>query len=258
MVFFYITHIIYLFIVPGLLEPICKVQNDAKDRRKRSRKMALMLYSVVWYTISTIWGYTILKDTDFFPKCLGGRGDIWKTFEEFPFQKEIPGMKLYYMANFGWHLEGLLKTLTLDGLRPDIIEMSLHHIVTCYLVGGSYLINYVNVGMTIEWLHDFTDIFISVIRFIMETKWNKMSLIVMPITLTFWFYGRICVFSHIIYVMHTTKVMGEEHGDHYIMNYIVYGVSTILCLNIWWGKVMAGMAISALTKGKIEDVTANF
>lgn len=80
----------------------------------------------------------------------------------------------------------------------------------------------------------------------------------MPLTLTFWFYGRICVFTYIIYVMHTTEVMGSEHGDHYIMNYIVAGVSTILVLNIWWLKMMSGMVYSALTKGKVEDVTANF
>lgn len=56
-VFFYVTHIIWLFVVPPLLEPIIKVQNDVRDRKKRSRKMALMIYSFVWYSISSMWGY---------------------------------------------------------------------------------------------------------------------------------------------------------------------------------------------------------
>lgn len=85
-----------------------------------------------------------------------------------------------------------------------------------------------------------------------------MSYIITPLTLGFWFYGRICIFSYIIYVMHNTKLMDDEHGDAYILNYIVYGVSTILILNIWWFKVICGMVYTKLTKGKIEDVTANF
>ena len=57
MVFFYITHIIWLFVVPPFLEPIIKVQNDVRDRKKRSRKMALMIYSFIWYIITSTWGY---------------------------------------------------------------------------------------------------------------------------------------------------------------------------------------------------------
>jgi len=214
----FVTHVIWLKIVPPLLEPIIKVQDNEKEKKKRARKMALMIYSLIWYTTSSIWGYTILKDTDFFPTYLGGRGDLQKTFNDYPFQKEVPGMRLCYQANLGWHLEGLLKMIVLDGIRPDIIEMSLHHIVTIYLVGGSYLINYVNVGTIIEWIHNTTDILLSMLRASSECKYHKiLAPPILVLCAFFWFFGRIVVFSGIIYVMHTTEVMSSENGDNYIM-----------------------------------------
>lgn len=104
--------------------------------------------------------------------------------------------------------------IVLDGIRPDIIEMSLHHIVTIYLVGGSYLINYVNVGAIIEWIHNTTDVNMSLLRAISESKWHKTigpPVLIMLIIL--WFSGRVVVFSGIIYMMHNTEVMSDEHGD---------------------------------------------
>lgn len=254
MIFIFVLHVIWLKIVPPLLEPIIKVQDDVKDRKKRARKMALMIFSLIWYTSVSIWGYMILKDVEFFPKFLGGSGDIWKTFNDFPFQKDIPGLRLCYQANLGWHMEGLLKMIVLDGIRPDIIEMSLHHIVTIYLVGGSYLINYMNIGAIIEWIHNSTDILMSLLRAISESKYTKtVGPPILILLIIFWFLCRVVVFSGIIYMMHNTEVMSSENGDNYIMNYIVYGVSTLLFLNMWWLKMLFGVLTAALFKNKFED-----
>lgn len=59
---------------------------------------------MIVFIISSTWGYVLMRDQDFFPASLGGSGDIWKTFQDFPYQKPIPGMKEYYMFNLGWHL----------------------------------------------------------------------------------------------------------------------------------------------------------
>lgn len=217
MMFFLVTHLIWLKIVPPLMEPICKEQKDLKDRKRRSKKMALMLYGFILYTCTSIWGFQILKETEFFPKALGGKGDPWKLFDQFPFQKEIPGMKMYYMCVLGWHLEGFLKMLILDGIRPDVIEMSLHHFVTAYLVAGSYLINLVNLGACIEFIHDFTDIFIAAARGSSESKYRTFSYVSMAFNLSFWCYARLIVFTHLIYVTHSSNVMSDNSGDGYII-----------------------------------------
>ena len=153
----------------------------------------------------------------------------------------------------------MLKMIVLDGIRPDIIEMSLHHIVTIYLVGGSYLINYVNIGAIIEWIHNSTDILMSMVRVISETRYSKEAgFPVVTLLIIFWFLGRIVVFSGIIYMMHNTKVMSSEHGDDYIMQYIVYGVIVLLFLNIWWWKIIIDIVLAAVFKKKYEDTQANF
>jgi hypothetical protein len=42
------------------------------------------------------------------------------------------------------------------------------------------------------------------------------------------------------------------------MDYIVYGVLTLLCLNLWWFKVICEILFSALFKNKYEDTQAHF
>lgn len=150
-------------------------------------------------------------------------------------------MKMYYMCLLGWHLEGFVKMIVLDGIRPDVIEMSLHHFVTAYLVAGSYLINLTNLGLCIEFIHDFTDIFIATARASSETKFRSLAAVAMFVNLSFWCYARLFVFTHLIYVTHSSNIVSSDNGDAYIIQYIVYGLSTILILNFWWAYIMFGI-----------------
>ena len=85
---------------------------------------------------------------------------------------------MYYVFNLGWHIEGFLKMIIIDGLsRPDTIEMSLHHLITVYLVGGSYLIDLVRYGSCIELIHDASDIFIALERTFSETRCRMVDLL---------------------------------------------------------------------------------
>lgn len=167
-------------------------------------------------------------------------------------------MKMYYMWVLGWHLEGFLGMIVLDDIRPDVIEMSLHHLVTAYLVAGSYMINLVDLGACVELIHDFTDIFVCMARGTSEIKYRVVSFISMPICLLFWCYARLFAFTHLIYVTHSSDIMSNESSDKYIIQYIVYGLSTLVILHFWWAKIMFTIAFTALTKGKLEDVSTNF
>ena len=47
--------------------------------------MALQMYSAAVYIFTSVWGYTIMKDSEFLPIWFGGKGQISKAFEDFPF-----------------------------------------------------------------------------------------------------------------------------------------------------------------------------
>lgn len=46
-----------------------------------------------------------------------------------------------------------------DHVRHDYMEMMLHHIVTMFLYGFSYLVNMTLGGAVVMYLHDIADIF---------------------------------------------------------------------------------------------------
>ena len=62
MMFFLVTHMICLRYVTPLVEPIIKVQNDVKERKRRAKKAAYMLYSFIYYSYTSYWGYIVIKD----------------------------------------------------------------------------------------------------------------------------------------------------------------------------------------------------
>jgi len=99
------------------------------------------------------------------------------------------------MFTLGWHVEGFVKMLLLDSIGPNIVEMSLHHIVTVYLIGGAYLVNFVNIGASIILIHDSTDVLVTATRGLIETKFKKMLYTSTFICLSCWIYGRLYMFS---------------------------------------------------------------
>ena len=86
----------------------------------------------------------------------------------------------------------------LHPIRNDFIEMMLHHIVTLFLYGFSYLINMTASGSVIMFLHDWADIFTSFVRCFSETTLTALTL-----TSTFgmtvsWAYTRLIIFPQVI------------------------------------------------------------
>ena len=99
-------------------------------------------------------------------------------------------MREYFLVTSGYHFAGLLIHF-LRIKRNDFIEMGLHHIIALYLFGGGYLLNAWEIGAVIAFLHDIADIFVSIVKFLAETKYNKRAAHIMWIVMLVWFYTRI-------------------------------------------------------------------
>ena len=99
-----------------------------------------------------------MKDSNFLPRSLFGSGDLSHVHDNYPLVKWPAGLKTYYLATMGYHLHMLIHH-SLDNVRHDYMEMMLHHIVTMFLYGFSYLVNTTLGGAVIMYLHDIADIF---------------------------------------------------------------------------------------------------
>ena len=82
----------------------------------------------------------MMKDTDFLPTYLLGKGDFSRSYDNYPCISWPAGLRVYYVSSMGYHLHMMLHHMV-DDVRHDYMEMMLHHVVTMFIVGFSYLTN---------------------------------------------------------------------------------------------------------------------
>jgi len=78
--------------------------------------------------------------------------------------------------------------------RNDFVEMFLHHVVTLFLYGASYMQCFTAAGATVMYLHDWADIFASFVRCFTETTWTPAVLVSITGMASSWFYTRLVIY----------------------------------------------------------------
>jgi hypothetical protein len=58
-----------------LFRPYCKEQNDLVLRDIRCKKAAVHVYKTIYFLVTTVYGFIIMKDTHFLSKLYGGKAD---------------------------------------------------------------------------------------------------------------------------------------------------------------------------------------
>lgn len=133
------------------------------------------------------------------PKYLLGKGDFFRSYEEYPYAKHAPGLKNYLLVTSGYHIGGLI-THFFKTWQNDFLEMALHHIVALFLFGGCYMTNCWEGGAVVAYLHDLADITTNLSRLLSETNIPNITAVIfiihMGIWLAFWFYTSL--------ILHTT------------------------------------------------------
>jgi len=116
------------------------------------------------------------------PKALGGSGDFVHVYDLMPYPDHVPYLKHYYISVFSYHL-GQMAMHVFGKHENDYIEMGFHHLVTIYLMVGSYMMNEWEGGAVISFLHDAADISVMFAKVFSQTTYDKASI--------FWFFSMI-------------------------------------------------------------------
>ena len=91
-----------------------------------------------------------------------------------------------------------MKMLVIDRTN-DVIEMTLHHTVTLYLLFGSYMINIWECGCIIAFIHDLSDIMGHLSKCMAQTTKDKVTIPTGILMMILWFYTRILMLPYCIY-----------------------------------------------------------
>ena len=166
--------LMYIFLSKKYKDPS---NDNFKLGKVYKRKLATALFKLIYYTISVIIGHFVLKDINFFDWKLGGNGDIDKLnaggYPQWVFWEKPDYFNYYYLTGLSFVCTDLIWLLFIYEYSTDFYLMLCHHVITITLVAFSYLSNISNVGCLVFYLHDITDIFVYIVRIVINTDYNE-------------------------------------------------------------------------------------
>ena len=182
-----------------------KTEKDRELGKKYRIKLPSHAFKFTIYLSLTIAGYIILKDLNYFPKSLLGKGWLPNMFiNGYPnsfYLEKPPLFDFYYMLCLSYFTSDFF-WLLFEDKQTDFINMLLHHVCTVSLIVFSHLVNYSNVGSIVLFLHMETDVFVHSTRFLLQTEFPEIIKNISGISLVFDFlYIRVYVFGDIIRVL---------------------------------------------------------
>ena len=136
---------------------------DEVARRRRSYTIAKWGYSLIYYLLSSVLGYCIVRETSFLPSFLGGHGSVYSLIELRYLEEATPAMAVYYYVQLGKHLSRFFGHVF---VRPEgnFYEYVLHHSLSAFLIVFSYCMDMWTIGTFVLVLHDWTDFCLILVR----------------------------------------------------------------------------------------------
>ena len=212
----------------------CKDEENYKMGEIYKKKLVTSFFKATYYIIIVSFAYYGCRNADYFPYELGGNGDIINIYKNgghgyLYFYKPLL-FKYYYLISLGYVITDLIWLLFINDSQSDFPIMLLHHSTTISLIAFSYLSNLSQIGITVLFLHDFTDILVYLIRIVINTDMKQIyKHIFSTLFLLSYIYMRIYVFGKLILLCFL------NFTDWNMFAYTLFGFKCILMImHIYW------------------------
>ena len=230
-----------------------KNEKDRQLGEKYRLKLPIHAFKGTMYFLLTIFGYFVLKDINYFPKSLLGKGWLPNMFiNGYPnsfYLEKPPFFDFYYMFCLSYFSSDLVWLLFINEKQTDFVNMLLHHICTISLIIFSHLVNYSNVGSIVLFLHLESDIFVHLTRFLLQTDAPEIIKDISGIVLVFNFlYVRVYVLGDIIYVLYN-YITWKGVVDSFLLILL----SIIYLMHINWAIMLVQKMIALFMGTKLYD-----
>ena len=190
----------------------CQRQKTEELHKLYVDKATNNLNKMLFFGMSAIWGYNVLKDSLWMPWFLGGQNpnaSIMNTMikeGDSGFEVIPEGCICYIFFTYGYHAQGLIEHVFFKPKQSDYRELLLHHITTNGLYCGYMMGNLFAVGTIIAWYHDVADIFVSASRAANCVGWRVRTWILYITLITLWIYTRCIIHPIFLYYIHHNYV----------------------------------------------------
>lgn len=168
--------------------------------------------------------YYILKDADFLPWSVFGKGDIMKAVDKnFPKIVILPHVKFMYLLQIGYHLYSFFYQVLMKRKDKKYLEFVLHHGLTIFLMGFSYCTNFINLGTIVLMIHDCSDALLSLARALgyLNARNSIVSSLVYVVAIFMWIYTRLFVFPiYCIWPTYLQYLAINEDFKYFFFQYV--------------------------------------
>jgi len=124
---------------------IAKVKDGGEKQEKYAHKAGSNFHDMIMWTVASVTGYQALLASQHLPWWMGGHDDSMTAFESTmtnnPFCQFPRVVYLWFIYTFGIFFGELVNHLAFRERKNDFGEMLIHHLATCFLIGGSAYAN---------------------------------------------------------------------------------------------------------------------
>lgn len=250
----YLLTLILHFLFYDRLDSVVDMTKAQRFESFDERKHRIIEYIQGMLYHSTFFAamFMALRDTQFMPRVLGGSGNVAKQYEIYPLGVS-DDLKGFYMFAMGHSAYKLIKSLLFEKHKTDFIQNILHHYITVSLIGYSFVTKHFISGLPILILHSSTDGAAYLTRLCRELiGLNKSALyFAYALFLGSWVYSRIFAYSYDVYWPTACALIVLARQYFYISYYLLFCLSALSFLNIFWLiKIVNSLAIHLTKKSK--------
>lgn len=209
-------------------------EESFKMRHIYNKKLITNFYKTTYFIVMITFAYLTCSEASYFPKELGGNGDMMNIFNggvtNFLYYYKPYYLYHYYLISLSYVLSDLFYLLFIYETQSDFCIMLLHHLITISLITFSHLVNISHVGLIVLFSHDFTDIFVYITRVVIHTDAKEKYKIGTGIVFVLvYVYMRLFVFGKLI------VLEGIYGNDWSIFLYVCFLFKSILMImHIYW------------------------
>lgn len=242
------SQVVFRNFIKNSLDP--KKFPTEEDKEKRAKITTVWLSNMIYYTFSSVTCFLLFRDQDFWPKLLGGKGDVSNAFKALPGQ--IPYGQEFYMVQFACHLHSLIDYVVYKWRDHTFWEMFLHHSLAVFLVFFSYCTNNIAIGILVLFVHDPCDVWLYIIRLLSDSKYKSIAAkgLGYVVFIYVWAYLRLFAFPRCIIKGCFDFISSADAGILYSPYlFMALMLTALLVLHFYW-FVFIIRIMFALFRGK--------
>lgn len=171
-----------------------------------------------------------------------------------------PSFKFYYIVQTGFHLHSLVYHYierSNGGPRSDDLQMQVHHFATIFLTCGSFYLGHLTTGTLVLYVHDMSDVFVSLTKALNYTKFPDPILALSLSSLVFsWAYYRLYRFP-VDVILNVWEHFDYPNGGLFLKS-LNWAVVLLLVLHWIWFYQIIQIPLAMVRGNREYDTTENW